>query len=246
MKQLIIICIVIFLYLTGCAPSRTFVDTSCSGYKNIDFNRSKISEYSIGILPVLGGDEKEQFRRPMGDAITKYFREEFGDKNVKSTQQVITILNENELSEQYTKSLTGYYTSGIVPKEVVIKLGKALQVKYLLYTRLLADAETSTLSKIKISELYVQCQVWDTNLGDVVWEGKGGIAKLENDASNLVEKTAFGLSKVVGKDHSEIICLDKSDLVNSVQQAESQGTLLAIIACVGGGLLLGLVIAQSL
>ena len=75
MKNLIlIISILIALSITSCTPTKTLVDTSCPGYKSVDFIRNDISAKGIGIMPVLGGNDKEQFRRPMGDAITKYLR----------------------------------------------------------------------------------------------------------------------------------------------------------------------------
>lgn len=240
MKRFLIILIAIIF--VSCSPSTTFVDTSCPGYNSTDFSPTQVASFGIGILPVLGGAEKEQFRRPMGDAITKSFRKEFGENKVRSTNQVISILNDNSLSEEYTKSITGYEISGIIPKKFVLKLGKALDVKYLLFSRLLADTEVSSLQNMDISELYVECKVWDCNLGDVVWEGKGGSAKIESDKNNLVEKTAYGLSKVIGKNNTEWNCSSKEVLVESIDEAKTQMMLASTLGGVAAGLLLVLLI----
>jgi len=227
MNKLSLLLISTIIILSSCAPVRTIVDTSCPGYKNIDFNRSKISEKGIGIMPVLGGSKKEQYRRPMGDAITKYFRVEFGEDKVKSTNQVITILNNEDLVEKYTRAINDYNISGIIPKKLVIELGEALGVDYLLYTRLLADNEVSIVTVgstsriISVDEIYVQCQVWDTKIGDIVWEGKGGIAKLDQNNSDVIEKTAEGLSKVVGNDKNDGPCETKDVLRLATQSANS-------------------------
>jgi hypothetical protein len=101
-------CLLLFtiIILASCSPTKTVIDTSCPGYRKTDFKRENISDHGIGIMPVLGGEEKEQFRRPMGEAITKYFRIEF-DK-VQSPDQVINILNEYNLVGEYTTALNKY------------------------------------------------------------------------------------------------------------------------------------------
>jgi len=58
--------IIFYFTLISCAPSILLVDTSCPGYKSPEFNREKITIGGIAIMPVLGGAEKEQYRRPMG------------------------------------------------------------------------------------------------------------------------------------------------------------------------------------
>ncbi|MCF6357819.1 MAG: hypothetical protein L3J54_08425 [Draconibacterium sp.] len=225
--------IVLVIFSTSCTPTKTIVDTSCSGYKNADFDRTRISSSGIGVMPILGGNNKEQFRRPMGDAITKYLRLEFNKDNVLSPNQVISTINEMNLSDKYSIALNNYIVSGIVPKDMVNTLGDALSVDYLLYTRLLTDSEIGYVASgygiqaISIDEIYVQCQIWDTRVGDVIWEGKGGIAKLDQNVSNIVEKTAKGLAKVIGQEASFGPCEDRQELVKSVQEASTNTYLAA-------------------
>ena len=234
MKNYSLCMLFVAITLTSCIPKKTIVDTSCPGYKSVDFVRNNISLKGIGIMPVLGENEKEQFRRPMGDAITKYLRLEFDPDKVISTDQVISTLNENNLSEDYSAALNNYSVSGIVPKVMVNRLGVALSVDYLLYTRLLSDTEMGLVTDgystnvVSVDEIYVQCQIWDTRIGDVVWEGKGGIAKLDQNESDIIEKTAEGLSKVIGRDKADGPCEDKKDLIKSIQDAATN-TYLAII-----------------
>ncbi|MFW5793848.1 MAG: hypothetical protein ACOCWC_06145 [Bacteroidota bacterium] len=195
-------------------------------------------------MPVLGGGNKEQYRRPMGDGITKELRNSFGDSNVLSPNQVITVLNENDLTEEYSKAVENYTTTGIVPKEMVEKLNESLSVRYLLYTRLLADSEigitgTGNYSKTyQINELYVQCQVWDAKVGDVVWEGKGGIAKLERNEDDVLKLTCEGLVTVIGNEKNEGPCKTKSNLVEYINQANTKSILAGTLVGTAAGLLL--------
>ena len=119
-------------------------------------------------MPVLGGAEKEAYRRPMGDEIVKYLRQEFGREQIKSTSQVINMLNDAELSDEYATALTEYSVSGIVPRDMVRQLGERMEVGYVLYTRLLGDSDMGLVydgwtgaQAVRVDELYVQSQVWD-------------------------------------------------------------------------------------
>jgi len=122
MKNLTILILTISVF-ASCAPTITIVDTSCPGYKSPYFNRVDIEAKGIMIMPVLGGNEKEQFRRPMGDAIVENFRNEFGYSSVKSPNDAIRILNSENLADEYAEAIAFYNTTGIIPKEMANKLG---------------------------------------------------------------------------------------------------------------------------
>jgi len=219
--------------MMSCQPSRTMVDTSCPGYKSENFAREQIATGKIGIMPVLGGEEKEQFRRPMANQLNVHFSQTFGKENVRSAQQVIQTLNEYNLAEDYSLAIETYRRTGIVTEDLVKRMGDALGVEYLLYTSLLSASEVdfiytgNSYEKVQTDEIYIQAQVWSTNIGDVAWEGKGGIAKLQNYDGDMIELTARGLAQVVGKDSNQGPCEQPSTLVKAVQQA-STNTYLAV------------------
>lgn len=230
-KTIFLIPFIIFL-LSSCAPQKTIVDTSCSGYKSQEFSQEDISSKGIGIMPVLGGGEKEQYRRPMADAINKHFKEKFGANNVKTTDQVRDILNEKGISKEYSDALRNYRESGMVPAEMVGELKKALSVDYLLYTRLLSSTEYGEIStgyytskEFSVDEIYLQTQVWDTK-GDVVWEGKGGIAKLPKNEADITNEAAKGLANVVGTDKDFGPCEETKELIDAKKDANTNSWLL--------------------
>ena len=57
------------LVLSSCGVQTYIVDTSCPKFKSENFSRAMITEKGIGIMPVLGGDDNEEFRRPMGESL---------------------------------------------------------------------------------------------------------------------------------------------------------------------------------
>lgn len=235
MKTHQLIVVVTFAFATfSCQPTKTVADTSCPGYKSVDFEREYISKYGIAIMPVLGGDEKEQYRRPMGDEITKHFRDEFGKENIKSPSEVISTLNDVGLADDYANAISLYNTSGIIPQQLLEKIGDVLNTKYILYVKLLADSEIDFIdygyygtTRVEVYELYIQTQVWSTDLGDVVWEGKGGHAVYNNQELDLVEKSAKGITNVVGNEKNNGPCESPSEVIKSVKAA-SMNTIWAI------------------
>lgn len=219
---------------SSCTPIKTIVDTSCPGYKSPEFEKKDLSMEGVGIMPVLGGSEKEQYRRPMGDAIYTAFSNRYGKENIKSTKQVISILNENNLIANYTAAINDYKTTGIVPKDMVHQIQEVLDVRYLLYLNLLSDSEAEVIttgdysSVVRVDELYVQCQIWDCDLGDVVWEGKGGVAVLPDEHQDIISLTAKGLAEVVGNEIHNGPCETKKELIDAVASAKA-GTYLATL-----------------
>jgi len=220
----------------ACAPTTTIVDTSCPGYKSASFSRGDINHEGVGIMPVLGGDEKEQYRRPMGDALHNHLRNNFGSDMVIHPQDVIRVLNEHDLAEDYSTALRNYQHTGIISGELIQNVGQALEVEYLLYTRLLASREVDFVysgngyQRVDIDELYVQSQVWSTSLGDVVWEGRGGVAvNLAHTQPNIVDLSAQGLAHVVGNPRDQGPCETPQALFDSAQEAYTNTYLAAIL-----------------
>jgi hypothetical protein len=233
-----------FLLFFSCKPAFTFVDTSCPGYRNVDFVRNDIKEKGLAVMPVLGGAEKEELRRPMGDALTTHLRDEFPNSTIVSPSQTISMINETGISGDYSEAIQNYSVSGIVPKELLQKIGNSLGVQYLLLTRFLSSSEYSAIysgygtTTIAVDEIYIQSQVWDVKMGDVVWEGKGGIAKLQNANLDVIESTATGLSKVIGNNKDEGPCGTRQQLTAEMQRASNN----TIWAVTGGTILFTLII----
>lgn len=226
MNAKVILCASVCLtFLASCSPSKTIVDTSCPGYKQLGITRDALADGRIGIMPVLGGNEKEQYRRPMGEALAKYLVSNFGESNVIPPAEVIHMTNAGNITGLYTQAINDYTITGIVPRDMTSQIADVLGVKYLLYTKLLSDSEISTFydgysyKTFRVDEIYIQCQVWDAHLGDIVWEGKGGTSKIPSDPTNVIEKTAEGLASVLGNDINDGPCETKKTLLNSMQIA---------------------------
>lgn len=230
--------LILLLFVVSCKTAKTLVDISCPTYRNVEFIRDEISKQGICVLPVLGNNENELFRRSVSEAISVNMKQEFDSHMVKTPSEFISVLNSDNLSSDYSNSINNYISSGVVPKEFVNKIGKSLSVKYFLYTRLISNYDIGSIDNgkysypIKIDDIYMQSQVWDSEIGDVVWEGKIGIAKLASDTCDLIEYSAKSLSKVLGKDKNDGPCEKKYSLVQSVDSTNRKTYM--ITGIIGG------------
>ena len=174
-------------------------------------------------MPVLGGYETEDLHLPMGNEITLELKAEFGNGLVLSPNEFIARLIKAGLAEDYANAITSYNTSEIIPQEMLKGIGKRLGLEYLLYVKLLAESDLDYpdyghQSK-KVNELYAQTQVWSTELGDVVWEGKGGFAVRKDQEVDLVKKSAEGISKIIGNEKNNGPCESTKEIFDSQNKA---------------------------
>jgi hypothetical protein len=237
----------IFL-LASCAPSILFVDTSCSEYKDANFNIDLIKSNKIAVLPVQGVQSKEQFRKPLGRELSQACMNTHGKDNVMSADEVTRIMSDYNLVNDYANGIRDYKTTGVLSSEHLKSIWKATGCEYAIFVDIIADEEKAIISTNQygaatnvaaVSELTAEAQVWSLKNGDVVWEGKGGFAflnkrvKFQND--DLISKVNKGLMGVLGQE-KQGNCGDKSILV----KAESDAYIKTLLGVGGVSVLLSL------
>ena len=236
----------IFL-LASCAPSILFVDTSCSEYKDVSFNVDLIKSNKIAVLPVQGVQSKEQFRKPLGRELSQACMSTFGNDKVMSTDEVTKVLSDNNLVNDYANGIRDYKTTGVLSAEHLKSIWKATGCEFAIFVDIIADEEKTLISTNRygmanvatVTELAGEAQVWSLKNGDVVWEGKGGFAFLNNrvkfNNDDLISKVNNGLMGVLGQE-KQGNCGNKSTLV----KAESDAYIQTLLGAWGVGLLISL------
>jgi hypothetical protein len=199
--------LLIAFILSSCGVTTSIVDTSCQKYKSDSFSKAMITQKGIGILPVLGADDRPGLTRITTEALNRNMKLAYGNTPVKATTEVLSKMYETNLSQEYNAALIKYATTDSLSKNMLEQLGQSLSVNYILTSRLWKDEEYENLNKknpnkekIPIDEMFLQSQVWDTKTGQVVWEGMGGVAALKSYPINVVEHTTANLTKVIAKE----------------------------------------------
>lgn len=202
--------LLIAFILSSCGVTTSIVDTSCQKYKSDSFSKAMITQKGIGILPVLGADDRPGLTRITTEALNRNMKLAYGNTPVKATTEVLSKMYENNLSQEYNAALIKYATTDSLSKKVLEQLGQSLSVNYILTSRLgneqqynYLDINNQNKGNAAIDEMFLQSQVWDTKTGQVVWEGMGGVAASKSYPINVVEHTTAGLAKVLAQNNEK-------------------------------------------
>jgi hypothetical protein len=216
--------LLLLMLFTGCATIIP-IDTSVVTYKSDEVQYQDFKKSEIAVLPVLAGDGYEGFRRVTADKITSALGKNLPNMKVLSQRETLNKLNEFNLSESYAKMMDDYSKTAILNRKTLNSIGNKLGCKYLLYSKV--DTERSVEAFIvegnvrssKVIGVEIYAQLWDTNIGDLVWEGHGGSAAPENgyDVPNLIELSAEGLAKRISKSSFEVPAPEKASKIHSQQ-----------------------------
>jgi len=198
--------------LSGCAAP--VQDFSRVQYVDSTFTAESLRAGGISLLPVLAGEGQEGIRRPLADLLSRYLDEQLGEKYVDHIKSIDRI-NEGKLAETYASVIDTHEKTGILDRPGIKAIGKFLGTRYLLFVKLLgqdisSDVEYGVLSKglvrVEQKDVNIFGQVWDTEIGDIVWEGVGQLSVrsseltyVEQDINELVEMAVVSfLNKLPG------------------------------------------------
>jgi hypothetical protein len=211
MKNYNYLLLLIAFILSSCRVTISIVDTSCQKYKSDSFSKAMITQKGIGILPVLGADDRPGLTRITIEALNRNMKLAYGNTPVKATTEVLSKMYETNLSQEYNAALMKYASTDSLSKNMLEQLGQSLSVNYILTSRLGNDQQYNSLDinnqnkgNAAIDEMFLQSQVWDTKTGQVVWEGMGGVAASKSYPINVVEHTTANLAKVLAQNKEKI------------------------------------------
>lgn len=236
--------VLFFIGLSACAPSITYLDTSCPQFKDVRFTSDQLTTQRVAILPVQGIQSKEQYRTPLGRSLSQSCISNFGQSSVVTTDEVAKLLSENNLVGNYANGLRDYRTTGILSSEYVKSMAEATGCRFALYTNILPEQDNIVIAtnqygtatnKVSIVELSAEVQIWDLQNGGIVWEGKGGYAYNSNreqiTAEQLTDNVNKGLMSVLGREKSDN-CPNRNQLIQAEQMAYAR-TLFGFVGVSG-------------
>lgn len=157
-------------------------------YQKEGFSVRSLQSEGLAVLPVVAGEGVEGYRRPFGEAINDEIARYAADNSFSPWQRTMDAINSENLTTAYNDAIVSYRETAIIDRTLVQELGAATGQRYLLFVQLdPPTTETSVqrgvfasgyheLERIGVSAF---AQVWDTETGDIVWEGigKAGISE---------------------------------------------------------------------
>jgi hypothetical protein len=167
--------------LTACAGPLSQINfTAVELQRSPDFTHRKLEEGKTAILSAVAVDVFHEYRRVLADSFSKALHDTYPDIPQIPPQETLSLLNNADLTDEYTDMIRTYEISGILRKTSQKKIGRALDVRYLIQVSLLQySQDTATrfsflgirFLQTRSSFLRVFAQIWDIPSGAIVWEG---------------------------------------------------------------------------
>lgn len=203
----------VFIVLLFIRCAAVIYDKSSVQYIKDDFSSDDLYNGGLAILPVVSGQGQEGYRRPFGEALNRGINTMLPRLHFLPWQQTMNILNQHGLVEDYQKAILSYRETAILDKNLILKIGEALDLRYLLFVSLEEFHKTSQTDynilvgfhTTKTARINGFAQIWDCTNGDIVWEGiglaesKGGDLTYEKDYTEYAKIAANGLVKLLPK-----------------------------------------------
>jgi len=181
-----------FFLLVSCVAKMQ--DVSTVTYAKVGFDRESLKTSGVAILPISAGEGIEGYRRPFGDAVNISLGTLGGEISCLKWQETIDLLNQHDLASRYQEAIIRYKDTSIIDKNLIIDMGRSLGVRYFLFIELQPFQNDSQLKPSLLSDgFYTQetkgvqaiGQLWDSEDGDVVWEGIGGAKAQSGELSYI-------------------------------------------------------------
>ncbi len=188
--------IFVLLFSGGCVASRKPVAAKYSWELYLAPNASgeTFKDQSVAILPPLDIEylpSQEVYRETLAGLLYKAMSGYPDSPTIIPMDAVQSAVNKSELWNDILQMYTEYHASAVLRKDVLSRLGQAVNARYVLLPKLLSfqqevfDRVTIlgvSFLRTRLSVVSIQAQIWDTFTGEVVWQGVGE----GTDASEVV------------------------------------------------------------
>lgn len=180
-EKIAVITIIIFLFACT-SPIRNL---SKLQFQSPDFSRSSLIDGGLALLPITAKEEEAAFRHSAEEHLSTAITAFEPDIPFLASKESIEKLNEANLAQGYLDMLDTYERAATLDKATLVKMGSALNKSYLMQAKFVKfhlgkktteyDPLTGTTPKPGWNEVEIFAQIWDTQKGEIVWEGVGKV-----------------------------------------------------------------------
>jgi hypothetical protein len=189
--------VLLILLMTGCAssPNIWVVRTSSTPFR-LSSDLVNVEQEAVGLLtplsiPALRGNEVA-LSRYLDDIIKKIFP----TWKVIDEQQTINLINRHGLAGEYVRLRESAEQSHILDRELLQKIGKSIEARYVFQPRLASLSQTMTerldlppfnllILQTRSAHMRLSLQLWDTMSGELIWSSAAETA-LQSEATGQV------------------------------------------------------------
>ncbi len=178
------IAFVLILFAAGCASGPPAeLKYSWEFYRAPAISPETFAGQSVAILPAVSityDPTQEVYRGVLGGLLYSAFAKFPNGPKIVSLDEVQSSINKKALWSDFEVMYTEYSKTSVLRRDILSRIGQAAGARYMLLPRLLRfDSETFDRATIvgiaflrtRQSSVNIQAQIWDTETGEVVWEG---------------------------------------------------------------------------
>jgi hypothetical protein len=168
--------------LAGCGPPHLADTHTTSTPRPQSFDVAALAREPVAVLGVVTPGGLQGFGPVLAHALDASLSKTSPPIRGIAAYETMNVLNDHGLAAQYADLLAGYSRSGILEREKLRRVGRAVGCRYLLLPglaqleQLLADRFEAVGLKIvrnRVVTLRLWLQLWDAETGRIVWESSG-------------------------------------------------------------------------
>lgn len=157
-------CLVGWLTL-GCA---TIDDLSTESYRKGGLPPKLFEQQSLGLLPLFGRGRVRDYLPTAETIFLESFQQRQDGRSWIDPNESLKRIHEAGLDAVYQNLVKGYSVQQAPQQEPLQQIGKAVGTRYLLLTELQRTEMTEGATQVQLNG-----RVWDTEKGEIIWEGTG-------------------------------------------------------------------------
>lgn len=170
-------------FLPACAgPLQQWGAETSQTAKAPSFDPSALQREGVAVLNAVVGMGLEGYRSSVSRSLSDVLSQTPQPIRMIPTQDALSLINRQELAHQYASIVSEYVRSGILDRKALEEIGRALGVRYVFQPSMASFSQSMAgrfsffgvrLLQTRISMLRLSVQLWDTQTGEMVWEGSG-------------------------------------------------------------------------
>lgn len=177
--------------MMGCAgPMKQLSLDSHESSQAPNFSAQDLVNGKVLILPAIGVSElaynykasELAYKAIVGDILAQTIRELRKEIPVTTPDQTISLINEKDMTKDYSELMKEYRETGILKKKPSAKIAGLTGSRYLMLP-VLGEHDTHRdtrlaffglrLAETREADLRLFLQIWDSTKGELVWQGTG-------------------------------------------------------------------------
>jgi len=185
MKTKALLPFILVLLISGCSKPPSSLEFSWELYKAPTVNADTFKGKKIAIMPTsrIEFDPTQQvYRETLGGLIYMSFNKYSLETSLLPVDATQSAVNRASLWSEVLEMYKEYEITAVLRKDTLAKIGRSLDAQYVLMPKILRFVQESfdrvsifgfSLVRTRQSTVDVQIQIWDTDTGEVVWQGVG-------------------------------------------------------------------------